>query len=31
MNVKGFGEKTFLRLKPMLTAGDKAAPSGPSF
>ena len=30
MNVKGFGEKTFLKLKPMLTVGDKAAPSGPS-
>jgi competence protein ComEA len=24
MNVKGFGEKTFLKLKPMLTLGDKA-------
>ena len=24
MNVKGFGEKTFLKLKPMLTVGDKA-------
>jgi competence protein ComEA len=23
MNVKGFGEKTFLKLKPMLTVGDK--------
>jgi competence protein ComEA len=30
MNVKGFGEKTFLKLKPMLTVGDKAAASGPS-
>ena len=30
MNVKGFGEKTFLKLKPMLTTGDKAAASGPS-
>jgi competence protein ComEA len=30
MNVKGFGEKTFLKLKPMLTVGDKASPSGPS-
>jgi competence protein ComEA len=30
MNVKGFGEKTFLKLKPILTVGDKAAPSGPS-
>jgi competence protein ComEA len=30
MNVKGFGEKTFLKLKPMLTTGEKAAPSGPS-
>ena len=29
MNVKGFGEKTFLKLKPMLTV-DKAAPAGPS-
>jgi len=24
MNVKGFGEKTFLKLKPMLTVSDKA-------
>ncbi len=30
MNVKGFGEKTFLKLKPMLTVNDKAAASGPS-
>jgi competence protein ComEA len=30
MNVKGFGEKTFLKLKPMLTVVDKATPSGPS-
>jgi competence protein ComEA len=30
MNVKGFGEKTFLKLKPMLTVGEKAAPSGAS-
>jgi competence protein ComEA len=30
MNVKGFGEKTFLKLKPLITTGDKAAPSGPS-
>jgi competence protein ComEA len=30
MNVKGFGEKTFLKLKPMLTVGDKATSSGPS-
>lgn len=30
MNVKGFGEKTFLKLKPMITVGDRAAPSGPS-
>ena len=30
MNVKGFGEKTFLKLKPMLTTNDKAAASGPS-
>jgi competence protein ComEA len=26
MNVKGFGEKTFLKLKPMLTV-EKAAPA----
>ena len=25
MNVKGFGEKTFLKLKPLLTVGEKAA------
>jgi len=31
MNVKGFGEKTFLKLKPLLTTGQKAEPSGPSF
>ena len=24
MNVKGFGEKTFLKLKPLLTVGEKA-------
>src|SRR3954468_4359951 len=30
MNVKGFGEKSFLKLKPMLTTGEKAAASGPS-
>lgn len=30
MNVKGFGEKTFLKLKPMITIGDKSAPSGSS-
>jgi competence protein ComEA len=24
MNVKGFGEKTFLKLKPMLTVSEKA-------
>jgi competence protein ComEA len=24
MNVKGFGEKTFLKLKPVLTVGEKA-------
>ena len=30
MNVKGFGEKTFLKLKPRLTVTDKAAPSGGS-
>ena len=23
MNVKGFGEKTFLKLKPLLTTGEK--------
>jgi competence protein ComEA len=31
MNVKGFGEKTFLKLKPMLTTGTKTDPPGPSF
>ena len=31
MNVKGFGEKTFLKLKPFVTTGAKAEPSGPSF
>jgi comEA protein len=31
MNVKGFGEKTFLKLKPLLTTGEKPASSGPSF
>jgi competence protein ComEA len=30
MNVKGFGEKTFLKLKPMITVGEKANASGPS-
>ena len=25
MNVKGIGEKTFLKLKPMVTVGDKPA------
>jgi competence protein ComEA len=30
MNVKGFGEKTFLKLKPMLTVSEKAAAPGPS-
>jgi competence protein ComEA len=30
MNVKGFGEKTFLKLKPMITVSEKASPSGPS-
>ncbi len=30
MNVKGFGEKTFLKLKPRLSVGEKAVPSGPS-
>jgi competence protein ComEA len=24
MNVKGFGEKTFLKLKPLITVADKA-------
>jgi len=27
MNVKGFGEKTFLKLKPYLTVGAAAAPA----
>ena len=30
MNVKGIGEKSFLKLKPRLTVTDKAAPSGGS-
>ena len=30
MNVKGFGEKTFLKLKPLLTVTEKAVPSGVS-
>lgn len=30
MNVKGIGEKSFLKLKPLLTVGEKAAPSGDS-
>ena len=30
MNVKGIGEKSFLKLKPLLTVSDKAAPSGVS-
>lgn len=30
MNVKGIGEKSFLKLKPRLTVGEKAAPSGAS-
>jgi len=30
MNVKGFGEKSFLKLKPRLTVSDKATPSGGS-
>jgi competence protein ComEA len=30
MNVKGIGEKSFLKLKPWLTVTDKAAPSGGS-
>jgi competence protein ComEA len=28
MNVKGIGEKSFLKLKPLLTLTEKAAPSG---
>ena len=28
MNVQGIGEKSFLKLKPLLTVADKAAPSG---
>jgi competence protein ComEA len=28
MNVKGIGEKSFLKLKPRLTVTDKAASSG---
>ena len=28
MNVKGIGEKSFLKLKPLLTVAEKAAPSG---
>ena len=28
MNVKGIGEKSFLKLKPLLTVTDKTAPSG---
>lgn len=30
MNVKGIGEKSFLKLKPLLTVTEKAAPSGVS-
>jgi competence protein ComEA len=30
MNVKGIGEKSFLKLKPRLSVTDKAAPSGGS-
>lgn len=30
MNVKGIGEKSFLKLKPRLTVTEKAAPSGGS-
>ena len=30
MNVKGIGEKSFLKLKPRLTVTDKGAPSGAS-
>ena len=28
MNVKGIGEKSFLKLKPLLTVTEKATPSG---
>jgi competence protein ComEA len=28
MNVKGIGEKSFLKLKPLLKVSDKAEPSG---
>ena len=28
MNVKGIGEKSFLKLKPLLTVAEKTAPSG---
>ena len=28
MNVKGIGEKSFLKLKPLVTVSDKTAPSG---
>ena len=28
MNVQGIGEKSFLKLKPLLTVTEKAAPSG---
>jgi competence protein ComEA len=30
MNVKGIGEKSFLKLKPRLSVTEKAAPSGGS-
>lgn len=30
MNIKGFGEKTFLKLKPLLTVTEKDASSGVS-
>lgn len=30
MNVKGIGEKSFLKLKPLLTVTQKAEPSGAS-
>ena len=30
MNVKGIGEKSFLKLKPRLTVSDKAQPAGDS-
>lgn len=29
MNIRGIGEKNFLKLKPLITVGAKAAPSEP--